>query len=327
MMDKTRTGGLGAKMEREAVTLGRANGPIGFQDDLPPGNLWSADYLRMAIDRRLKTLVSSTQGTPRQLHQAMGYSLLAPGKRLRPLLTLLTSFHFGIKDLAALDAACAIEMIHAASLIMDDLPSMDNAALRRGQPTAHLKFGEDIAILSGIALLNQAFGVIASAEHIGDSTRVDLVRVLSNAVGGDGLVGGQVLDLRERTGEMARGRLEKLNKLKTAALFVASVEAGALVARVPHDSLDMVRQFALELGLAFQIADDLLDDPTFAGKTGKDTGKDTGKSTLQSVLGKGEACRILGQHLCTAHDILGRMGKANSPLNAYVESSFAQFHS
>ena len=327
MMAKTRTGGWWAKMEREAVTLGKASETIESQGDLPAGTLWAADHLRMAIDRRLRTLVSGAHGMPKQLHQAMGYSLLAPGKRIRPLLTLLTSFHFGIKDLAALDSACAIEMVHTASLIMDDLPSMDNAAMRRGQPTAHLKFGEDIAILSGIALLSQAFGLVASSEKIGDATRVDLVRVLSKAVGADGLVGGQVIDLRERTRDLGRGRLEKLNKLKTAGLFVASVEAGALVARASHDTLDMVRQFGTELGLAFQIADDRLDDPTFAGKTGKDTGKDNGKTTLQSTLGKNEAERILGEHLRAAHEILGRMGKANSPLKAYVESSFAQFQS
>lgn len=297
------------------------------QGDLSIGNLRVIDYLRIAIDRRLLTLVSDAQGMPEQLHQAMGYSLLAPGKRLRPLLTLLTSFHFGIKDLTALDSACAVEMVHTASLIMDDLPSMDNAAMRRGQPTAHLKFGEDIAILSGIALLSQAFGLVASSEKISDATRANLVRVLSKAVGAFGLVGGQVIDLRERTHDLGRGRLENLNKLKTAGLFVAAVEAGALIARAPHDKLHMVRQFATELGLAFQIADDQLDDPEFSGKTGKDTCKDHGKTTLQSILGKTEAERILGEHLRTALEILSRMGKDNSPLKAYVESSFAQFQS
>jgi geranylgeranyl diphosphate synthase, type II len=300
--------------------------PTGHLPNSPsPGRLLSPDDLRMTIDRRLESLVAVSPGTPTQLRQAMSYTLLAPGKRLRPLLTMLTSFHFGIRDMSALDSACAIEMIHAASLIMDDLPSMDNAAMRRGQPTAHLTFGEDIAILSGIALLNQAFGLIASANGISDETRVELIRVLSSAVGTEGLVGGQVIDLRERTGEMGRHSLEELNKLKTASLFVASVEAGARVARVPCDALEMIRQFAMELGLAFQIADDLLDDPTFAHQTGKDTGKDAGKSSLQSVLGKNIAISILGQHLQAARELLGRMGNADSPLTAYIDSSFAQF--
>lgn len=288
---------------------------------------WSIDHLKLMIDRRLRILLPGAQIPPRSLHSAMAYSLLAPGKRIRPSLTVLTAFHFGSRDLSALDCACAIEMIHAASLIMDDLPSMDDAQLRRGQPTAHRQFGEDMAILSGIALLNRAYGVIASADGLLAATRVELMRILSDAVGSNGLVGGQVVDLRERWGEMDRRDLEKLNQLKTGALFVASVEAGAVIADAPAEMRETVRRFAADLGMAFQIADDLIDDASFAGKTGKDTGKDHGKATLISVLGKADARVILLGHLDSAGAALRRMSNPTSHLVTFAGAIFAQLRS
>jgi geranylgeranyl diphosphate synthase, type II len=285
---------------------------------------WSVDTLRTVVDRRLRLLVPHAQLPPHQLHQAMCYSLLAPGKRLRPVLTLLASFHFGVKDLAALDVACALEMVHAASLIMDDLPAMDNAEMRRGQPTAHRKFGEEIAILAAVALLNQSYGVIGSMDLPNDTARADLVRTFARVIGSDGLVGGQVIDLKERHQDMDPRRIEKLNELKTAALFVAAVEAGAIVAGATGASFAAARTFATHLGLAFQIADDMLDDPAFAGQTGKDTGKDADKPTVVSVLGAQGARRVLNQHLTAARAALLVMSPKPSPLSAFFEASFAQ---
>jgi geranylgeranyl diphosphate synthase, type II len=285
---------------------------------------WSVDHLRTVVDRRLRLLVPHAQLSPQQLHQAMCYSLLAPGKRLRPILALLTSFHFGVKDLAALDAACALEMVHAASLVLDDLPAMDNAELRRGQPTAHRQFGEEIAILAGVALLNQAFGVIGNMENITDAARADLVRTFARSIGSDGLVGGQVIDLKERGPTLDVSRIEKLNELKTAALFVAAVETGAIVAGATGESFAAARIFATKLGLAFQIADDMLDDPAFAGQTGKDTGKDDGKPTLVSLLGLEGARRVLNAHLADARAALSVMSPCRSPLTIFFEASFAQ---
>lgn len=287
------------------------------------GDLWSVDHLGSIIDRRLRLLVPGTQIPPHRLHQAMNYTLLAPGKRLRPLLAMLTSFHFGRRDLVALDAACAIEMVHAASLVIDDLPAMDNSELRRGQPTVHRQFGHDIAILSGIALLNHAFAVVASAQSIEDAVKTDIIRVLAAAVGSNGLVGGQVMDLREPSED--RAKLEKLNQLKTAALFAASAEVGALAAGVCDDHLIGARRFGTELGLALQILDDLIDDPVFAGRTGKDTGKDERKPTLPSVLGKDMARVILEQHMQSARDCISGIGIANSPLVGFVDAKFAKF--
>ncbi len=285
---------------------------------------WSVDTLRTVVDRRLRLLVPHAQLPPQQLHQAMCYSLLAPGKRLRPVLTLLASFHFGVKDLAALDAACALEMVHAASLIMDDLPAMDNAELRRGQPTAHRQFGEEIAILAAVGLLNQAYGVIGSMADISDAARSELVRTFARVIGSEGLVGGQVMDLKERGQVMESRRLEKLNEMKTAALFVAAVEAGATIAGVTGARFSAARTFATHLGLAFQIADDMLDDPAFAGQTGKDTGKDMGKPTLVSQLGLEGARHKLTAHLNAARAALLVMNPEPSPLTEFFETSFAQ---
>lgn len=254
----------------------------------------------------------------------MSYCLLAPGKRLRPVLTLLTSFHFGATDLAALDIACAVEMVHTASLIMDDLPAMDNSELRRGQPTAHRQFGEEIAILAGVGLLNQAYGVIGTADDLSDAVRADLVRIFASAIGADGLVGGQVMDLKERTAGMDPGRIEKLNELKTSALFIAAVLTGAVVAGASGAPLAAARTFATKLGLAFQIADDLLDDAAYAGRTGKDTGKDLGKPTMVSELGTVAARALLDRYLVEARMALTAMNAAKSPLTAFFETSFAQ---
>ena len=296
----------------------------GNQVDGNPIAVWPVDRLRTVVDRRLRLLVPHAQIAPQQLHQAMCYSLLAPGKRLRPVLTLLTSFHFGQSDLKSLDIACALEMVHAASLIMDDLPAMDNSELRRGQPTAHRQFGEEIAILAGIALLNQAYSVIGNADGLSDGVRADLVRIFAKAIGSEGLVGGQVMDLKERAAEMEAGRIEKLNELKTAALFVAAVEAGAVVAGASGPGLEAAHTFATKLGLAFQIADDLLDDKAFAGRTGKDTGKDAGKPTMCTVLGPAKARAQLDQYLSDARQALTDMSAGTSPLTVFFEASFAQ---
>lgn len=312
------------------ASRGIAQGNIGMDGtsqgtmDLDKTSQWSVETLRTVVDRRLRLLVPHSQIPPQQLHQAMCYSLLAPGKRLRPILTLLASFHFGVKDLAALDAACALEMVHAASLIMDDLPAMDNAELRRGQPTAHRQFGEEIAILAAVALLNQAYSVIGSMEQINDAARSDLVRTFARVIGSEGLVGGQVMDLKERGQGMDARRIEKLNELKTAALFVAAVEAGAIIAGVTGSRFSAARTFATHLGLAFQIADDMLDDPAFAGTTGKDTGKDADKPTLVSQLGLEGARQTLDAHLGAARAALIVMSPTPSPLTTFFEASFAQ---
>jgi geranylgeranyl diphosphate synthase, type II len=278
-----------------------------------------------AINHRLEQLLPHENATPRTLRDAMAFSLLAPGKRLRPLLTILTSMHFGRRDLVALDAACAIEMVHTASLILDDLPAMDDALIRRGKPTVHRVFGEDIAILSSVALLNHAFGILATHAHVPAETRTELLRVVTAAIGTEGLIGGQVLDLKLRSNPTSDDEIGKINGLKTAALFSAATEAGALIAGVKGEMMQTVQQFALELGCAFQIADDLLDDPTYAGTTGKDTGKDLNKPTILSTRGKDDTRKLLHTHLDAARRCLDRTGSADTRLASILDRGFAQF--
>lgn len=286
---------------------------------------WSVQHFRMMVNHRLEKLITKMAAEPANLRDAMAYNLLAPGKRLRPLLTLLASFHFGRKDLAALDVACAIEMVHAASLVMDDLPAMDNATTRRGQPTLHLKFGEDIAILSSVALLNQAYELLASATDLTLEVRLDLIRLITSAVGPHGLIGGQTMDLNLRSTKTHDDDLAKVNDLKTAALFAAAAEAGARVAGAKRHNLELVRKFALELGAAFQIADDLLDDHTYAGLTGKDTGQDANKPTLLSRNGFEDTRSKLRTHIGMAKTYLDQTGSHDRRLRALIDDGFANF--
>jgi len=286
---------------------------------------WTPPQLVDEINERLEQLLPRKDVTPRSLREAMSYSLLAPGKRMRPLLTILTSMHFGCRDLVALDAACAIEMMHTASLILDDLPAMDDALMRRGRPTAHRKFGEDIAILAGVGLLNHGFGVLATYPGLSADTRVELLRLVTAAVGTEGLIGGQVLDLKLRDDPADEDAIGKINRLKTAALFSAATEAGAVIAGVGGHMLKTVQEFALELGSAFQIADDLLDDPAFEGRTGKDTGKDLNKPTILSTLGKDEARKLLHSHLDAARQCLDRTDSADTRLASILDRGFARF--
>ena len=286
---------------------------------------WDILQIENLINDRLATIIPRTETTPQMLYEGMIYNLLAPGKRLRPILTILTSLHFGADGVAALDIACAIEMIHTASLILDDLPAMDNSIARRGQPTTHRKFGEDIAILSGVGLLNYAFSVIAGNDRIQADTRVSLIKLLTNTVGAEGLIGGQVMDLHLRSETTNSYELRKLNEKKTAALFIASAEAGALIAGVEAEMLSRVRQFALEVGAAFQLADDLLDDSIYAGQTGKDTCKDANKPTILSRVGKLDAKFMINSHLNAAKTQLELMGKDNKRLSLFIEHGFSKF--
>ena len=286
---------------------------------------WDILQIENLINDRLATIIPRTETTPQMLYEGMIYNLLAPGKRLRPILTILTSLHFGADGVAALDIACAIEMIHTASLILDDLPAMDNSIARRGQPTTHRKFGEDIAILSGVGLLNYAFSVIAGNDRIQADTRVSLIKLLTNTVGAEGLIGGQVMDLHLRSETTNSYELRKLNEKKTAALFIASAEAGALIAGVEAEMLSRVRQFALEVGAAFQLADDLLDDSIYAGQTGKDTSKDANKPTILSKVGKLDAKFMINSHLNAAKAQLELMGKDNKRLSLFIEHGFSKF--
>jgi geranylgeranyl diphosphate synthase, type II len=279
-----------------------------------------AHLLRRSVDARLNELVPAADLPPATLHRAIRHALLAPGKRLRPMLTLLSAQQFGGDPDDALDPACAIEMVHAASLVLDDLPSMDDALTRRGRPATHVAYGEDTAILASIALLNQAFAVIARAEGLPCEAKVDLVASLSNAIGFDGLVAGQLRDLQPRQHADADA-VRHVQHQKTGALFVAAVEAGARVAGAPPAHLAAARGFATELGLAFQIQDDLIDVTLSAAAAGKDVGKDEGKSTIVSMLGRERARVRLDEHVAAAVSHLSVVGEAG-PLTRLAHGLF-----
>lgn len=281
---------------------------------------------RRLIDDRLAEIVPDETVDPRPLHESMRYSLLAGGKRIRPVLTIQVATDLGATVEKAVDVACAVEMVHAASLILDDLPCMDDASLRRGSPANHLVYGEDTAILAATALLNRAFGVIAECDRLPAQTRLDLTRLLSESVGSNGIIAGQFCDLRIRHGhgDDVAG-LTEMYAQKTGALFVAALEAGARVAGVDDDWVKAVRDYGVNLGLAFQLLDDLLD--TFGSREGigKDIGQDAGKSTLASRLGALGTQQEVNRYVESAASALEPLGRSGHQLaklaRAYTRST------
>ena len=281
------------------------------------------DYLRekrAEVERHLDAILRPEAGLPASLLEAMHYSLLAPGKRLRPILVVMAAEACGGPETNPWSAACAVEMIHAYSLIHDDLPAMDDDDLRRGQPTCHKKFGEALAILAGDALLTMAFQVLA--EGYPPRTAAACCKELARAAGAAGMVGGQVDDLAwEQGGERNVEGLEDLHLRKTGALIRASLRLGALAAYAdrkdppPEELLERLDGYGRCLGLAFQIIDDLLDVEGDAGQTGKRVGKDAarGKLTYPAFLGVAESRRRAERLGREAGEYLKRLG-ANAEL-------------
>jgi len=267
-----------------------------------------AQDLRRRIEDRLRELIPPENVHPKRLHRAIRYSLLAGGKRIRPLLTIQVATDLGASIEAALDPACAVEMVHTASLILDDLPCMDDAFLRRGEPANHRVFGEDTAILAATALLNRAFGVIADCEHLTATTRLDLTRLLSESVGSNGIIAGQFRDLQGHRGWQDNAALTEMYAQKTGALFVAALEAGARVAGVDQAWVIAVREYGTNLGLAFQLLDDLLDTFGSSEDIGKDVGQDAGNETLASRLGEKGARLAVDRYVDSAASALEPLG-------------------
>jgi geranylgeranyl diphosphate synthase, type II len=255
------------------------------------------------------------------VHESMAYTLLAPSKRVRPVLTLLTAELCGGSRAHALASAVAVEMVHASSLILDDLPSMDDAPLRRGVMSNHRKFGEAIAILAAFALLNEAFGTIALSYDAEPAKR--LGRLFSEAVGPRGLVGGQAADLLATDAVIGFEMLERIHRGKTGALFVAAANAGAITAGAGDGALQSLTAFAKNLGLAFQIIDDLLDVEGDPSETGKAVRADARKTTFVSFSGVAGARQLAGELCETADRALQPFGRAADrlrELSAFVAS-------
>lgn len=271
--------------------------------------------LRAEVETALGLILERT-GAPPIISVAMGYALLGPGKRLRPCLTLAAAEAVGARyDLPpvharalALPAACAVEMIHTYSLVHDDLPAMDDDALRRGRPTTHVVHGEGLAILAGDGLLTDAFGVLAtvpspasdaSAPSASVDRRLHALRVLADAAGSTGMVGGQAIDL-SAVGHAGSGvpldaaALTDMHARKTGALIRAASTMGAILAGGDAETITAIDRFAAELGLAFQIVDDVLDVEGSAADLGKTAGKDAaaGKPTFPALYGLDESRRM-----------------------------------
>lgn len=223
-----------------------------------------------------------------RLLDAMRYGALDGGKRLRPFLLLQSASLFNVARKSALRTAAAVELVHCYSLVHDDLPAMDDDDLRRGKPTVHKAFDDATAILAGDALLTLAFEVLAHSDtHSNPEVRCELVGALGHAAGAHGMVGGQMIDLMASGMEMDIGAITRLQRLKTGALITFSCEAGAILGRAAPQAREALRGFAHDLGLAFQIADDLLDVEGSVAETGKAVRKDAGqgKATFVSILG------------------------------------------
>jgi farnesyl diphosphate synthase len=250
-----------------------------------------ADAQAIAIeltDALLDRLLAAPPGLEARVYEAMRYSALARGKRLRAVMVLATARLFGVHRVSALQVAAAIEMVHAYSLIHDDLPGMDDSDLRRGRPTCHKAFDEATAILAGDGLLTMAFEVLSHSDTHGDpAVRCELVSSLAQAAGATGMVGGQMIDLIAETQALDIGAITRLQRMKTGALIAFSCEAGAILAKAPHELRIALRGYAHDLGLVYQIADDLLDVEGDSAETGKPVGADAaaGKATFVSILG------------------------------------------
>lgn len=241
-----------------------------------------------AVVAELERVLPIPDGPEARVHEAMRYAVLNGGKRLRPFLVMTTARLFNVAESAALSVAAAIEMVHCYSLVHDDLPAMDDDDLRRGQPTCHKKFDEATAILAGDALLTKAFEVLALPRaHSDPSVRCELVWELAVASGGHGMVGGQMVDLWAEDNELDLAGITRLQQLKTGKLIDFSCQAGAILGKAARPLRQSLRNYAHDLGLAFQITDDLLDVEGTVEEVGKAVQKDAtaGKATFVSILG------------------------------------------
>jgi geranylgeranyl diphosphate synthase type II len=245
---------------------------------------------RRQVNKALKEILESKISNKGRLKSAMGYSLMAGGKRIRPILCMAAAESVGGNTDDALCTACAIEMIHTYSLMHDDLPAMDNDKLRRGKPTCHLAFDEATAILAGDALLTLSFQILSSIEIINEhhaSNCFDIIRAISQAAGCEGMIEGQIRDITFEGTPITLGQLQDMHYLKTGALIVASIYAGAVLGGGAQKQIEQLKIYGKNIGLAFQVTDDLLNVEGDPELTGKATGTDDllHKNTYPSLMG------------------------------------------
>tara|TARA_R110002073_G_scaffold5843_8_gene35652 strand:+ start:1377 stop:2276 length:900 start_codon:yes stop_codon:yes gene_type:complete len=272
----------------------------------------------------LDALMPLTDTPEARVVEAMRYASLAGGKRVRPFLVTQSAALFGVDTTSALRTAAAVEMVHCYSLVHDDLPAMDDDDLRRGQPTCHIKFDEATAILAGDALLTKAFEVLAAPETHSDArVRADLVLALAKAAGDHGMVGGQMMDLWAEDNELDVAQITRLQRMKTGDLIAVSAAAGAILGKASDEARSALHAYAHDIGLAFQIADDLLDVEGDAALVGKATGKDAdaNKATFVSLLGVDKArqqAAMLSEQAAGHLEMFGEKGDLLKQLARFI---------
>ncbi len=274
------------------------------------------------IEDYLDTCLPEESTYPSDIYRAMRHTLFAGGKRLRPIIALTVGEMLNGINEHLLPSACAIELIHTASLILDDLPCMDDAELRRGKPTSHKVFGEHIAILASFALFNRAYGLIAQIPddiNINPNLYLQVIREISSVVGVEGMIGGQAIDLQSVGKSIDLDTLEYIHSHKTGALFIGVVRLGAILSNASAAELEAITIYAKNLGLAFQIVDDLLDVQSEENKLGKDVKQDTQKTTFVQFCGVEES-KLLAQELIDyAQEALNPFGERASILKALAQ--------
>jgi farnesyl diphosphate synthase len=272
---------------------------------------WMAG-VQAQVEDALSDFLPAAHLVPTKLHEAMRYTVLGGGKRVRPLLVYASGALFDAAPQALARAACALEMIHAYSLVHDDMPCMDDDELRRGKPTVHVAYDEATALLVGDALQAQAFEVLASSDTLPPARLVGMLRLLAEAAGSSGMCGGQAIDLDSVGLALTREQLERMHQLKTGALLRASVLLGALCGKdLDGAELEALKAYSKAVGLAFQVVDDILDATADSATLGKTAGKDAAdnKPTYVSILGL-EASQALAEQLRRdAHDALAPFGE------------------
>jgi farnesyl diphosphate synthase len=292
-----------------------------MNDISPPeahsGLLQSMADSAKAVETALEQVLPQPHGLHARIHEAMRYATFAGGKRLRPFLVMYSAAMFGVSAAHAARVAAAIEVLHTYSLVHDDLPCMDDDDLRRGRPTTHKAFDEATAVLAGDALLTIAFEILADAEtHPSADVRLKLIARLAEAAGSNGMIGGQMIDMRAAVSSFGADEIMLLQRLKTGQLFEFSCEAGPILGQASDADCKRLRDYAHDMGLVFQITDDLLDVTSTAEKTGKAVGKDKdqGKATLVSIHGV-EGARAEAEKLARrAVETLSGYGAEATPL-------------
>lgn len=288
-----------------------------------------AANVRTDVDAFFSRTLALTGDSRERLFDAMRHAAIGGGKRLRPLLTVAASRLFAIDRNRAVRVGCAIEAIHVYSLIHDDLPCMDNADLRRGKATVHKAFGEAEAVLAGDSLHALAFEILADPETNSDPwVRCELVLELARAAGPNGMAGGQMMDIVAEGEQLDLAAITRLQQLKTGALIEYSVEAASIMAKLPAEARRPYRGYARNIGLAFQIADDLIDHSGDAAAAGKPTGRDAtaGKATFVSLLGEERARQQAGFLVAQAIEHLSSHGSEADLLRAIARFAIERDH-